>query len=38
MPKSMPDLLGELAKLTLEERAEIVQRIDELSVAERRFQ
>ncbi len=33
----MPDLLGDLAKLTSEKRAEIVQRVDELSVAEGRF-
>ncbi len=33
----MPDLLGELPQLTSEERAAIVQRVDELSVAEGRF-
>jgi hypothetical protein len=37
MPRSMRDLLGELPKLTSEERAGIVQRVDELNVAEGRF-
>jgi hypothetical protein len=37
MLKSMPDLLGELAKLRLEDRAEIVQRVNELSLAGGRF-
>jgi len=34
----MPDLLSELAKLTSEQRAEIVRSVDELNVAEGRFQ
>lgn len=33
----MPDLLGELAKLTPEQRAEIVKRVDKLSVTEGKF-
>jgi len=37
-PKSMSELLGELANLTSEQRAEIVKRVDELGVAEGRFQ
>src|SRR5271170_3399519 len=34
----MSELLGELANLTSEQRAEIVKRVDELGVAEGRFQ
>ena len=37
MLKSMSDLLGKLTKLTSGQRAEIVKRVDELSVSEGRF-